>query len=55
MTGAGFGGSSIALVKTDEFESFREKVSKDYEIHFHIRPMIFIAKICDGLRYEDIY
>lgn len=55
MTGAGFGGSSIALVKTDEFESFREKLFKDYEQHFHIRPMIFLAKICDGLRVEEIY
>ncbi len=55
MTGAGFGGSSIALVKADEFTSFREKVFKDYEEHFHIRPMIFLAKICDGLRVEEIY
>ena len=55
MTGAGFGGSSIALVKADEFESFKEKVFKDYEQHFHIRPLIFLAKICDGLRVEEIY
>ena len=54
MTGAGFGGSSIALVKKEEFYSFKEKVFNDYEAHFHIRPMIFLAEICDGLIVKDL-
>ena len=54
MTGAGFGGSSIALVRTSEFESFKEKVAKDYDSKFGIDPFIFVADICDGLVVKDL-
>ena len=49
MTGAGFGGSSIAIIKKEEFESFKEKVFNDYDHKFGIEPLIFLADICDGL------
>ena len=54
MTGAGFGGSSIALIKRNEFETFKEKVSKDYDHKFGIDPLIFEADICDGLIVKDL-
>lgn len=54
MTGAGFGGSSIALVKKSEFESFKEKVSRDYDHKFGIDPLIFEADICDGLIVKNL-
>lgn len=54
MTGAGFGGSSIALVKKEEFETFKEKVFQDYFQRYRIKPLIFLADICDGLTVQDI-
>ena len=54
MTGAGFGGSSIALIKRNEFETFKEKVSKDYDHKFGIDPLIFEADICDGLIVKNL-
>ena len=54
MTGAGFGGSSIALIKKSEFETFKEKVSKDYDHKFGIDPLIFEADICDGLTVKNL-
>ena len=49
MTGAGFGGSSIALVPQEEFESFKESVFREYYKKYRIKPLIFLAEICDGL------
>ena len=54
MTGAGFGGSSIAVVKKSEYETFAKKVSEDYFNKYKITPLIFIADICDGLTVEDV-
>lgn len=54
MTGAGFGGSSIALIKKEEFDTFKEKVSSDYYNKYRIKPKIFLADICDGLIVKDI-
>ena len=54
MTGAGFGGSSIALIKKDKFNSFKEKLTSDYQKKFDLKPLIFIAKISDGLTHEII-
>ena len=54
MTGAGFGGSSIALVKKNEFESFKAKVEKDYKARYDLDATIFLAEICDGLIVQDI-
>ena len=54
MTGAGFGGSSIALIKYGTFETFKESVTKEYKKKFGFSPSIFIADICDGLIVKDI-
>ena len=54
MTGAGFGGSSIALVRKNEYESFKEKMFNDYDHKFGIEPLIFIADICDGLIVKSL-
>ena len=55
MTGAGFGGSSIALIKKEDYEAFKENVTKDYFNHFGFKPSIFLAKICDGLIVKNIH
>ena len=54
MTGAGFGGSSIALIKLEDYASFKEKVISDYKQKFGFKPSIFFAKICDGLVVKNI-
>ena len=54
MTGAGFGGSSIALIKKRDFKHFKENLTRDYIEKYHIKPTIFLAEICDGLTVEDI-
>ena len=54
MTGAGFGGSSIALIKKDSFDEFKEKVTRDYEHKFGFDPLIFLADICDGLIVKSL-
>ena len=36
------------------FETFKEKVSKDYFQRYRIKPLIFLADICDGLTVQDI-
>ena len=54
MTGAGFGGSSIALIHKNKFDSFKKQVEKDYKEKFDIEPTIFEAEICDGLIIRDL-
>lgn len=54
MTGAGFGGSSIAVIKKEDFDDFKEKVIKDFYLKYRIKPLIFLADICDGLVVKDI-
>ena len=54
MTGAGFGGSSIAVIHKKDFESFKQKVFNDYDHKFGIEPLIFLAEICDGLVVKSL-
>lgn len=50
MTGAGFGGCAIALIKTSGFEDFKSEVSKKYFERTDIECEIFLSKIDDGPR-----
>ena len=54
MTGAGFGGSSIALIRKEKYQSFKEKITNDYKNKFKVKPLIFLADICDGLTVENL-
>ena len=53
MTGAGFGGCAIALIKKDGFPSFKENVSKLYEEKMGITPDIYLVDIVGGPRKVD--
>ena len=54
MTGAGFGGCAIALIKKDEFESFKEKVIDYYFNKVKLEPDVFNVDIVDGpMKVED--
>jgi galactokinase len=49
MTGAGFGGCAIALVKTDLLESFKKNVSGNYKIKTGLNPSFYESKIGAGV------
>lgn len=50
MTGAGFGGCAIALVKRKSFEDFAEKLSAYYENKIGYAPETFASEIGEGVR-----
>ena len=49
MTGAGFGGCGIALIKKDKILGFKEKVISYYEQRLNIIPDVYIIDIVDGV------
>ncbi len=50
MTGAGFGGCAIALVKKDQFDDFAFKLSKYYKDKISYGPEVFASEIGDGVK-----
>ena len=50
MTGAGFGGCAIALVKSEQVKVFCEVVGAQYEEKTSLKPDFYIAEIGDGAR-----
>ena len=50
MTGAGFGGAAIALVKNEAIESFIESVGKAYEKEMGYEADFYVANIGEGVR-----
>ncbi|KJQ62147.1 galactokinase [Streptococcus cristatus] len=53
MTGAGFGGCAIALVRKDAVEAFKEAVGKHYEEVVGYAPSFYIAEVAGGSRVLD--
>lgn len=49
MTGAGFGGCGIALVKEDDFETFRDKITAYYSDKIGYAPSVYRSSIGDGV------
>ena len=48
MTGAGFGGCAIALIKLSDFETFKKSVEEYFYERLHIYPDVFQVDIVDG-------
>ena len=48
LTGAGFGGSTVSLVKNDAIETFRERVSAVYTERIGYAPSFYVASIAEG-------
>jgi galactokinase len=56
MTGAGFGGCAIALIKKDSFDSFKEDVIDYYFKKVNLEPDVFNVDIVDGpMKIEDYH
>ena len=53
MTGAGFGGSTVSLVKNDAIETFRERVSAVYTERIGYAPSFYVASISEGTHRLD--
>lgn len=49
MTGAGFGGCTVSLVKKDCLEDFRQKIKSGYEEKIGYAPSFYEADIADGI------
>lgn len=49
MTGAGFGGCTVSLVKKECAEEFKRKVSEEYERKIGYKPSFYETEISDGI------
>lgn len=50
MTGAGFGGCAIALIKKECFDDFNEKVTEYYTEKIGYKPGVFSSIIAEGVK-----
>jgi galactokinase len=50
MTGAGFGGCAIAIVKSTEIDTFIEKVGEEYREKIGYEATFYVASIGDGAK-----
>ncbi len=48
MTGAGFGGCTVSLVRSEKVGDFVEKVSEEYLLRTGINPEIYVCESSDG-------
>ncbi|HZI30792.1 MAG TPA: galactokinase, partial [Candidatus Binatia bacterium] len=48
MTGGGFGGCCVALVKADCAEAITKKMAADYKVKTNIEPAIFASRPAAG-------
>ena len=54
MTGGGFGGCTVSLVKTSELESFKRHVLDEYKKATGYTAQIYETKIGDGITVEKL-
>jgi galactokinase len=50
MTGGGFGGCAVALVRADAAQDFAEKVGAEYQRRTNLTPAVYICHATDGAR-----
>lgn len=53
MTGAGFGGSVVALVRPDDAMAIAARVAQLYLARFNVAPGSFVARSLGGVRHAD--
>ncbi|MEX2302988.1 MAG: galactokinase, partial [Bryobacterales bacterium] len=50
ITGGGFGGCTVNLVKNGYAENFQRSITAGYESQFGLRPEIYVCQTADGAR-----
>lgn len=50
MTGGGFGGCTVSLVKDEAIDAFIAEVGKNYEAKTGLKPAFYVAEIGDGAK-----
>ena len=50
MTGGGFGGCAVALVRTGNVEAIMRQMSEQYELRARIIPALFVCRPAGGAR-----
>lgn len=48
MTGGGFGGCTVTMLRPDAESRFRDEITKAYEAHFHVTPRIYDCRPSQG-------
>jgi galactokinase len=48
MTGGGFGGSTVSLVRRESVEEFTRAITAEYERRFHIAPTVYVSEAAEG-------
>jgi galactokinase len=48
MTGAGFGGSTVSLVRRDAVARFQQEVPQRYTLRTGLEPLIYVCRAMDG-------
>ena len=48
MTGGGFGGCTVNLVREESVEEFRTRVAQDYQSITTLKPEIYICTAANG-------
>ena len=54
MTGGGFGGCTVSLVRTDKVEAFKSFVMQQYNVQTGFNAVCYDAEISDGIVYSKI-
>jgi galactokinase len=54
LTGAGFGGCAIALVKSTDLNDLERKVTEKYQQKFGYKPIMFVSKAVNGADFNII-
>lgn len=54
MTGAGFGGCTVSLVRKTGLERFQENVGKEYTEKIGYAPTFYVAEVADGIIDEGM-
>jgi galactokinase len=48
MTGAGFGGSTVNIVRNDALATFRRVIGRDYQRRSGLKPRVLVVRSADG-------